>query len=162
MPLGFALVYLLPVFQSTGLIASCARSTSHWVPQRPRGVKRKKRASFYFMCFIYFIYLFFLRPHPRHTEVPRLGVRSELRPLAYGTATTIPNSRGFRTLRCSTRQSPSLSRPQPLARARLPSTASRRCLPQASPWRCSSAAGPQVFLWPPRLRQLPAQVSPCQ
>ena len=33
-----------------------------------------------------FIYLFSLfRPHPWHMEVPRLGVESELQPLAYTT-----------------------------------------------------------------------------
>ena len=39
--------------------------------------------------FIYlFIYLLFgfSGPHPRHMEVPRLGVESELQPLAYTTA----------------------------------------------------------------------------
>ena len=34
-----------------------------------------------------FTYFFFLWPHPRHMEVPRLGVKSELQLLAYPTAT---------------------------------------------------------------------------
>ena len=34
-------------------------------------------------CFFFF---FFLRPQPRHMEVPRLGVESYLQPLAYSTA----------------------------------------------------------------------------
>ena len=38
--------------------------------------------------FIIFFSLFvFLGPHPRHMEVPRLGVKSELQQLAYTTAT---------------------------------------------------------------------------
>ena len=38
--------------------------------------------------FILFIYLFtFLGPHLQHMLVPRLGVESELHPLAYSTAT---------------------------------------------------------------------------
>ena len=42
-----------------------------------------------FHLFIYlFIYLFLLlRATPRHVEVPRLGVQSELQPPAYTTAT---------------------------------------------------------------------------
>ena len=34
----------------------------------------------------------FLRPHLWHMEVPRLGVESELYPLAYTTATATPDS----------------------------------------------------------------------
>ena len=30
---------------------------------------------------------FFLRPHPLHMEIPRLGIKSELQLLAYATAT---------------------------------------------------------------------------
>ena len=36
------------------------------------------------ICFVLFV---FLGPSPRHTEVPRLGVESELQPPAYTTAT---------------------------------------------------------------------------
>ena len=40
-----------------------------------------------------FIYLFcFSGPHPRHMEVPRLGVQSELQLPAYTTATATPDS----------------------------------------------------------------------
>ena len=35
-----------------------------------------------------FCFVLFLGLHPRHMEVPRLGVHSELYPLAYATATT--------------------------------------------------------------------------
>ena len=35
----------------------------------------------------FFFLLFFLGPHPRHMEVPRLGVQSELQLPAYTTAT---------------------------------------------------------------------------
>ena len=33
----------------------------------------------------------FLGPHPRHMEVPRLGVKVELQPPAYTTATATPD-----------------------------------------------------------------------
>ena len=36
-----------------------------------------------------FIYFAFLGPHPQQTEVPRLGVKSELQLLAYATATAM-------------------------------------------------------------------------
>ena len=42
----------------------------------------------------HFIILFlfcFLGPHPRHMEVPRLGVESELQPPAFATATATPD-----------------------------------------------------------------------
>ena len=39
--------------------------------------------KFFAFCFLFF----FLGLHPRHTEVPRLGVKSELYLLAYTTAT---------------------------------------------------------------------------
>ena len=39
---------------------------------------------------IYLFFLFcFLGPHPRHVEVPRLGVELELQLLAYATATAV-------------------------------------------------------------------------
>ena len=38
-----------------------------------------------------YISFFFLGPHPQHKEVPRLGVKLELYPLAYGTATAMLN-----------------------------------------------------------------------
>ena len=37
------------------------------------------------------IYLAFVGPHPRHMEVPRLGVQSELQMLNYTTATATPD-----------------------------------------------------------------------
>ena len=40
-----------------------------------------------------FIYLFLpFRATPRHMEFPRLGVESEMQPLAYTTATGLPHS----------------------------------------------------------------------
>ena len=38
--------------------------------------------------FLFFVFCF-LGPHPQHMEVPRLGVESELRLLAYTTATAM-------------------------------------------------------------------------
>ena len=43
--------------------------------------------SFLFLFFSFF----FLGPHPQHTEVPRLGVESDLQLLAYATATATPD-----------------------------------------------------------------------
>jgi len=52
--------------------------------------------SFFFFCSFLFCFVFvfvfffaFLEPHPRHVEVPRLGVQSELQPPAYTTATAV-------------------------------------------------------------------------
>ena len=39
----------------------------------------------------YFILFCFLGPHPRHMEVPMLGVELELQMLAYATVTTLPD-----------------------------------------------------------------------
>ena len=41
----------------------------------------------------HFIYLVFLGWHPRHIEIPRLGVEWELKLLAYATATAMPDPR---------------------------------------------------------------------
>ena len=43
---------------------------------------------FFFFFFCLFV---FLGPHPQHMEGPRLGVQSELLPLAYATGTAIPD-----------------------------------------------------------------------
>ena len=43
-----------------------------------------------FFCFFCFDFLPFLRLLPGHVEVPRLGVKSELWPLIYTTATAMP------------------------------------------------------------------------
>ena len=40
----------------------------------------------------FFPFFFFLRPHPWHMEVPRLGIKSEMQLLAY----TIATATGFR------------------------------------------------------------------
>ena len=39
------------------------------------------------MTFLFFFLFFFLGPQPRHMEIPRLGIKSVLQLLAYGTAT---------------------------------------------------------------------------
>ena len=51
---------------------------------QPVLVGYEQEAFFFFFCFFSF-----LGPHPQHTEVPRLGVESELQLLAY---TTMPDS----------------------------------------------------------------------
>ena len=45
----------------------------------------------FLFCFIYLFSFVFLGPHPRHMEVPRLGVQSELQLMAYATATATPD-----------------------------------------------------------------------
>ena len=45
--------------------------------------------SYNILC--YFLFLSFLGPHPRHMEVPRLGVQLELQPLDGTTATATPD-----------------------------------------------------------------------
>ena len=42
--------------------------------------------------FFFFFFFFFLGLHLWHTEVPRLGVKSELQLPAYVTATAMPDS----------------------------------------------------------------------
>ena len=46
--------------------------------------------SFLFSFFFLFFLLIFLGLHPRHMEVPRLGVQSELQLPPYTTATAMP------------------------------------------------------------------------
>ena len=63
--------------------------------------QRKKKfvyRTFLFLFFFFFLLFCFLGPHPRHTEVPRLGVESELQLPIYTTATAMldpqPTERG--------------------------------------------------------------------
>ena len=49
-------------------------------------------------------FFFFLGPHPRHMEVPRLGVKSELSPPAYITAIAMPDPSCICDLHHSSRQ----------------------------------------------------------
>ena len=49
-------------------------------------------------------FFFFLGLHPRHMEVPRLGVESELQPLAYTTATATQDPSRVCDLQHSSRQ----------------------------------------------------------
>ena len=52
-----------------------------------------------------FLVLFcFLQPHPRHMEVPRLGIESELQLQAYTTATAMLDLSCICDLRCSLQQ----------------------------------------------------------
>ena len=44
----------------------------------------------YLVLSFFFFLFFFLGLHPRHMEVPRLGIESELQLPAYATATTLP------------------------------------------------------------------------
>ena len=62
--------------------------------------------------FLFFPFLFlivFLRPHQRHTEVPRLGVKSELQLLAYDIATATQDPSHICNLYHSSLQCPILN-----------------------------------------------------
>ena len=54
--------------------------------------------------YIYFVFLSFLGPHPRHMEIPRLGVRSELLLPAYARATAMPDPSRICNLHGNVRQ----------------------------------------------------------
>ena len=55
------------------------------------------------------VFFFFLGPHLRQMEVPRLGVESELQLLAYATATATPDLSFIWDLHCSLQQHQSLT-----------------------------------------------------
>ena len=55
----------------------------------------------FFVCLFIFV---FLGPHLMHMEVPRLGVESELYPLAYTTATVMPDPSHVCDLHLSSQQ----------------------------------------------------------
>ena len=61
------------------------------------------------------IFFFFLGPNLQHTEVPRLGVQSELQVLAMATAIAMPDPSHVCKLHCSSWQCPILN---PLSEAR--------------------------------------------
>ena len=64
-----------------------------------------RNSSYTFSFFLYFFGLFvFLGPHPRHLEVPRLGIESELQPLAYTRAIAMPDPSCIFDLHHSSRQ----------------------------------------------------------
>ena len=63
----------------------------------------------------FFFFFFFLGPHPRHMEVPRLGVESEIQPLAYTTATATQDPSRICDLYDSSQQ---CQMPDPLSEAR--------------------------------------------
>ena len=67
----------------------------------------------YPLCFFVFVFVF-LGPHPRHMEVPRLGVESELQVPAYTTATITPDPSQVCDLHYSSQQCQILS---PLSKA---------------------------------------------
>ena len=60
-------------------------------------------------------FFFFLAPHPRHIEVPRLGVESELQLPAYTTATAMPDPSRTCDLHHNSQQ---CRIPDPLSKAR--------------------------------------------
>ena len=60
--------------------------------------------SFFFFFFFFLVFLLFLGPLPRHMEVPRLGVESELQPPAYTRATATRDPSRVCNLHHSSRQ----------------------------------------------------------
>ena len=59
---------------------------------------------YYYYYYYYFLSLIFLGPHPRHMEVPRLGVELEHQLLTYTTATAMPDMSCVCNLYHSSRQ----------------------------------------------------------
>ena len=72
-------------------------------------------SGLFFVFFFFFFFFYFLWPHPRHREVPRLGVEWELQLPAYTTATAMPDPSCNCDLHQSSRQRPILN---PLSEAR--------------------------------------------
>ena len=66
-------------------------------------------------CFCFCFCFCFLGPYPQHMEVPRLGVESELQPLAYATAAATQDPSHIFDLHHSSRQ---CQNPDPLREAR--------------------------------------------
>ena len=95
------------------------------------------------MCIFWFVFCFvFLGLHPQHTEVSRLGVESELQPLAYPTAsaTSMPDLSRVCDLHHSSRQRRILN---PLGEARdrthnltVPSRIRFHCATTGTPRMC--------------------------
>ena len=71
--------------------------------------------SWHFDFFFFFFFLVFLRPYPRHMEVPRLGIKSELQLPGYATATAMWDLSCVCDLHHSSRQCRILN---PLSKAR--------------------------------------------
>ena len=67
----------------------------------------------FFVCFV--LLFVFLELHPRHMEISMLGVKSKLQPLAYTTATAMPDPSCTCDLCCSLQQCQILN---PLSKAR--------------------------------------------
>ena len=65
--------------------------------------------------FLFFVFLSFLGLHPRHVEVPRLGVQSESQPPAQATGTATPDPGHVCDLHPGSRQR---QIPNPLSEAR--------------------------------------------
>ena len=91
--------------------------SSYSCPQPPQPkinlCMQGKRQGFFVLGFL--LLFAFLGPHPRHMELPRLGVKSELQTLAYTTATAIPDPSHICDLHQSSQQHWILN---PLSKAR--------------------------------------------
>ena len=90
-----------------------SESLSNWTERSKnllrKGVMSAHTASFFFFFFLSFflllvLLLLFLGPLPRHMEVPRLGVESELQPPACARATATQDPSCICNLHHSSRQ----------------------------------------------------------
>ena len=88
---------------------SCPHKACGWAGWRPQGIADRVyflSSSFFFFCF--------LGPNPRHTEVPRLGLESELQLSAYTTAVVTQDPSSI----CDLHSSQRCRIPNPLSEAR--------------------------------------------
>ena len=82
------------------------RKINHQILNTPENLSQKRvfSISFFFSFFFFFLSFVFLGLHPWQMKVPRLGVVSELQPLAYATATATEDPSHVCNLYHSTRQ----------------------------------------------------------
>ena len=82
-PYFFLIVSIFCLFQNVKYLKSCSMRLFQFSFMHLVNMQLKFFNSFFLF--------FFLEPHPRHMDVPRLGVKSELQLPAYTIATAMPN-----------------------------------------------------------------------
>ena len=145
------------VLNGADLLLSCTSLRVTLLPYCPPRTSSSFPCLFFFF-FFFFYFSCFLGPHPRHMEVPRLGVESELHLPAYTTATATQDPNCIFDLHHSSRQHRILN---PLSEAR----GRTRILTDTS-WIAASvprqelppvllpAVSPLLFLFQPRVSQI--------
>ena len=68
-------------------------SPSHSIPPPPWQPEVCSLCLYHLCFYFYFFVVISLEPYLQHVELPRLGVKSELRPLSTATATTMQDLR---------------------------------------------------------------------